>query len=265
MLQTPHSDQQHCAILQDIAQRVMIERGLLPDFSNLRQTSYNKSRSSRPRGRLFCYENPGACVDDRAVHLWYTVSISRNRLTKRNLPGNTTCAGRLRNWSTAAKRCSTDRRDVKSKEATIVCIRVLIADDRPRSRRSLKALLTAMRWSTSSHAGQPPPFNSCSVEVVGEAEDGLQAVQQVLALLPDVVVMDLQLHTVSASEPRLNGLATIQVIKSTWPAIRIVVLTMYATDRASVLAAGADAFLLKGCPTTELLDAVIPRPAGRPG
>ena len=90
------------------------------------------------------------------------------------------------------------------------------------------------------------------VEVVGEAENGPQAVKQVLALLPDVVVMDLQLHTVSASEPTLNGMATIQMIKSRWPAIRIVVLTMYATDRASVLAAGADAFLLKGCPTREL-------------
>jgi DNA-binding NarL/FixJ family response regulator len=54
-------------------------------------------------------------------------------------------------------------------------------------------------------------------------------------------------------------MATIQMIKSRWPAIRIVVLTMYATDRASVLAAGADAFLLKGCPTRELLDAVMPR------
>ena len=146
-----------------------------------------------------------------------------------------------------------------------MCIRVLIADDQPRARRSLNALLTAMRWSTPSHAGLPTPFNSCSVEVVGEAEDGLQAVQQVLALQPDVVLMDLQLHTVSASEPMLNGMATIRTIKNTWPAIRIVVLTMYATDRASVLAAGADAFLLKGCPTRELLDAVMPRQADLPG
>ena len=60
-------------------------------------------------------------------------------------------------------------------------------------------------------------------------------------------------------------MATIQTIKNTWPAIRIVVLTMYATDRASLLAAGADAFLLKGCPTRELLDAVLPRQADLPG
>jgi DNA-binding NarL/FixJ family response regulator len=59
-------------------------------------------------------------------------------------------------------------------------------------------------------------------------------------------------------------MAAIQVIKSRWPAIKIVVLTMYATDRASLLAAGADAFLLKGCPTSELLEAVMPgEQAGR--
>ena len=140
-----------------------------------------------------------------------------------------------------------------------MCIRVLIADDQPRARHSLKALLTAMSWSTLSHAGQPTSAGFVTIEVVGEAEDGPQAVEQVRALHPDVVVMDLQLHTESTPEPRQDGMATIQIIKSRWPAIRIVVLTMYATDRASVLAAGADAFLLKGCPTRELLDAVMHR------
>ncbi len=145
-----------------------------------------------------------------------------------------------------------------------MCTRVLIVDDQPRARRSLKALLTAMRWSTPERAGQPAPASYYPVEVVGEAEDGAQAVQQVQALLPDVVVMDLQLHSVSALEPLLDGMATILAIKSAWPATRIVVLKMYATDRAAVLAAGADAFLLKGCPTTELLAAVIPKDATSP-
>ena len=144
-----------------------------------------------------------------------------------------------------------------------MCIRVLIADDQPRARRSLTALLTAMRWSTPGYAQRPISAEFFPVEVVGEAEDGPQAIEQVSALQPDVVVMDLQLHSVSSHKPRLDGMATIQVIKSRWPAIRIVVLTMYATDRASVLAAGADAFLLKGCATRELLDAVMPKgPAG---
>ena len=144
-----------------------------------------------------------------------------------------------------------------------MCIRVLIADDQPRARRSLKALLTAMSWGTPSQAEQPPPTGFVPVEVVGEAENGHEAIEQVRALHPDVVVMDLQLHTLFAPEPRLDGMATILMLKSGWPAIRIVVLTMYATDRASVLAAGADAFLLKGCPTRELLDAVMPRLADR--
>jgi DNA-binding NarL/FixJ family response regulator len=69
--------------------------------------------------------------------------------------------------------------------------------------------------------------------------------------------MDLHAHAVTAPEPEPDGWAAIQEIKSRWPAIRIVVLTMYATDRASVLNAGADAFLLKGCPTNELLEAMV--------
>jgi DNA-binding NarL/FixJ family response regulator len=146
-----------------------------------------------------------------------------------------------------------------------MCIRVLIADDQLRARCSLKALLTAMRWSTPGSAEQPTPTGFVSVEVVGEAENGSQTLAQVAELHPDVVVMDLQLHSVSAPEPRLDGMATIRTIKSRWPAIRVVVLTMYATERASALTAGADAFLLKGCPTRELLDAVMPRLAKLPG
>ncbi len=136
--------------------------------------------------------------------------------------------------------------------------RVLIVDDQPRARRSLKALLTALRWSTPERAEQPLSANFFPIEVVGEAIDGPQAIAQVTTLLPDVVVMDLQPLSLAAAEPRLDGMATIQTIKSRWPATRVVVLTMYATDRASVLAAGADAFLLKGCPTKELLDAMVP-------
>ena len=144
----------------------------------------------------------------------------------------------------------------------LVCIRVLIADDQLRSRRSLAALLTAMRWNTLScteHLANDStnrvPF---PVEIVGEAENGQQAVEQVQALLPDAIVMDLQMHPAFPPAPGLDGLATIRMIKKDWPTIRIVVLTMFATDRTPALAAGADTFLLKGCPTSELLEAVMP-------
>jgi DNA-binding NarL/FixJ family response regulator len=122
--------------------------------------------------------------------------------------------------------------------------RVLIADDQSRARRSLQALLTAMRWSQDG-------LSESLVETVGEAGDGRQALDQVEALHPDVVVMELHM-------PALDGMAVIRTIKSRWPEVRVVVLTMYATDRAAALAAGADAYLLKGCPTGELLEAVMP-------
>ncbi len=133
-------------------------------------------------------------------------------------------------------------------------VRLLIVDDQPRVRQSLQALLTALYWSTSSHTKIP-------IEIVGEADDGYQAVEQVHALSPDVVVLDLpthdSAHRVLVSGSKLDGLATIRTIKSRWPAVRVVVLTMYATDRSAVLLAGADVFLLKGCPTSDLLDAVM--------
>jgi DNA-binding NarL/FixJ family response regulator len=52
-------------------------------------------------------------------------------------------------------------------------------------------------------------------------------------------------------------LEAIRLIKNQWPPIRIVVLAMYATGRAAALAAGSDAFLVKGCPAQELLDAIV--------
>ena len=104
-----------------------------------------------------------------------------------------------------------------------------------------------MRWNTLSSIEQPATGGLNSFEVVGEAEDGLQAINQMEMLHPDVVVMDLQV-------PRLYGMAAIEDIKNRWPDVRIVVLTMYAKDRSSALDAGADAFLLKGCPAKELLE-----------
>lgn len=123
-------------------------------------------------------------------------------------------------------------------------IRVLIADDQPRARRSLQALLTAIRWDYTSSA-----HHDRLMEIVGDATDGQQVIDLVQSLQPEVIVMDLHL-------PKLDGLTVINVLKHRWPHVRIVVLTMYATDRVAALEAGADAFLLKGCPTSELLAAV---------
>lgn len=135
------------------------------------------------------------------------------------------------------------------------CIRLLIVDDQPRGRQSLEALLTALRWNT-------PSLTETPIETVGKAGNGQQAVEEVQTLHPDVVLLDLPMHDsvhrAYIASPKLDGLAAIRMIKSRWPEVRVVVLTMYATDRSAVLLAGADVFLLKGCPTSDLLAAVMP-------
>jgi len=111
--------------------------------------------------------------------------------------------------------------------------RVLIVDDSVRTRDGLRALLT-MRPE---------------IEVVGEASNGQDAVRLVAECRPDIVLMDLHM-------PVLDGVQATQLIKQQWPAVTVVVLTMYAVDQSAALAAGADAFLLKGGAPERLLAAL---------
>ncbi len=113
-------------------------------------------------------------------------------------------------------------------------VRVLIADDRLWARAGLRALLST----------RP------EVEVVGEAADGREALELVEVQRPDVVLLDAQM-------PVLDGLETTRLIKARWPETRVIVLTMHAAYRSEALAAGADRFLVKGAPTTQLFEAVL--------
>ena len=112
-------------------------------------------------------------------------------------------------------------------------IRLLIADDHPFSRKGLRAVLAT--FST--------------VEVVGEAENGQEAVQLVESCRPDLVLMDLQM-------PVCDGLEATRCIKAKMPEVLVVILTIHETSRAEAMSAGADAFLLKGCPSKDLLAAI---------
>ncbi len=113
-------------------------------------------------------------------------------------------------------------------------IRVLIADDRLWARAGLRALL-----ATQSE-----------FEVVGEADDGQQALGLVEQHQPDVVVLD-------ARMPVLDGIEATRLIKARWPKTRVVVQSMHSAYRSEAMAAGADRFLVKGSPSRQLFEAIL--------
>jgi DNA-binding NarL/FixJ family response regulator len=114
-------------------------------------------------------------------------------------------------------------------------ISVMLADDHTVIRQGLRALLSAEE----------------DLEVVGEAEDGRQAVTLARKCPPDVVVMDVAM-------PRLNGLeATRQILKNN-PSTKVLVLTSYGDDEcvAQMMKAGATGYLIKQTAANDLLKAI---------
>lgn len=77
------------------------------------------------------------------------------------------------------------------------------------------------------------------LEVIAQAQDGLQAVKVAKDLQPDVILMDVRM-------PRLDGLAATRRIKEASSEIKIIILTMYPEYREEAHNAGADALVLKG-------------------
>jgi NarL family two-component system response regulator LiaR len=114
-------------------------------------------------------------------------------------------------------------------------IRILIVDDHLVVREGLRALIDA----------QP------DMELVGEAADGVEAVQKARSLQPDVILLDLVM-------PRKGGLDAIGEIKEENPDMRILVLTSFAEDDKvfPAIKAGALGYLLKDSSAQELLQAV---------
>ena len=114
-------------------------------------------------------------------------------------------------------------------------ITVLLADDHTVLRQGLRALLAA----------------ETDIEIVGEAENGRQAVQLAMKFLPDIVVMDIAM-------PLLNGLdATRQIIRDI-PSCKVIILSSYSDDEyvEQLTDAGAIGYLLKQTASNDLIKAI---------
>ena len=112
-------------------------------------------------------------------------------------------------------------------------MRILIADDQKRARHSLKALL-------ATSLPQLEIWEACS---------GSQAVSLAEEVRPDLIVMDVRM-------PGVDGLVATRGIKSRWPEMKVLVLSMYPGYRDQAQAAGADLFVSKGETPERLLQAV---------
>ena len=123
-------------------------------------------------------------------------------------------------------------------------VRVLIADDHQVVREGLRMILSEERET---------------IEVVGEAADGLEVVRQAERLRPDVVLMDLLM-------PGMDGVAATQRIRSVEGAPHVLILTTYADDERvrDAIRAGATGYLLKDVLRAQLVQAIHAAAVGVP-
>jgi two-component system, NarL family, response regulator NreC len=117
-----------------------------------------------------------------------------------------------------------------------MAIRIIVADDHALIRESLSDFLQQQE----------------DMEVVGQAADGEAVMELTANLQPDVVVMDVSMP------PVLSGLEATRWICATWPKVKVIALSMYATKRyvTEMLKAGARGYLLKDGDFDELLTAI---------
>ena len=114
-------------------------------------------------------------------------------------------------------------------------IRILVADDHPVVREGLIAMLSTQ----------------ADFDIVGEAAHGEEVVQKAKALRPDVVLLDLEM-------PKMDGVEALQQLREAVPEVRALVFTVFDTDERIIEAvrAGAQGYLLKGAPRSEVFKAI---------
>ncbi|KZE68888.1 two-component system response regulator [Fictibacillus phosphorivorans] len=112
-------------------------------------------------------------------------------------------------------------------------IRLLLVDDHHLAREGVKEILE----------------DQTEFEIVGEASNGVQAVEKTKALLPDLVLMDI-------SMPKMNGFEATKEIKKQFPTVKIVIMTVSydITDWFEALKRGAQGYLLKNLNTEDMLN-----------
>jgi two-component system response regulator NreC len=114
-------------------------------------------------------------------------------------------------------------------------IRVLVADDHSIVREGIKQLLN----------GQP------DIEVVGEAGEGMEALEKAKSLHPDVVLLDITM-------PNMTGLEVANLMRDAAPKARIVVFSMHGKESyvREIIASGAVGYVLKASPSSDILQAI---------
>ncbi len=113
-------------------------------------------------------------------------------------------------------------------------LRVLLADDHRMLREGLRRSMTEEGF-----------------DVVGEADNGEQAVRMAAELVPDIILMDV-------SMPEMDGVEATRIIRATGTTTRVIMLTMHADKEvlAEAIRAGASGYLVKDCSTDEVAEAV---------